>query len=30
MSIAPLAAAGEVVTEGHTHGRKESQTIIMD
>ena len=26
MSIGPLAAAGEVVTDGHT----ESQTIIMD
>ncbi len=26
----PLAAAGEVVTDGHTHTRKESQTIIMD
>ena len=30
MSIGPLAAAGEVVTDERTHGHTESQTIIMD
>ncbi len=29
-SVGPLAAAGEVVTDGRTHTHTESQTIIMD